>query len=72
MMNLEIDKATFFDKLIISVLNFLGCVFSFVCHRPVSCVSLDCPFLIAPWIFSNVYLLSFSILNYCTCRERSL
>jgi hypothetical protein len=45
MMYLKIDKATFFDKLLISVLSFLGCVFSFVCHRPVSCVSLDCPFL---------------------------
>ena len=40
---------------------FLCCVFCFVCLHPVSCVamlsvSLDCPFLIAPSVFSNIYL----------------
>ena len=48
-------------------LSFLCCVVSlcFVCLRPVSCVhnvasvSLDCPFLVAPSVFSNVYFVQY-------------
>ena len=42
--------------------SFLCCDFCFVCLRPVSCVpllpvSLDCPFLIASSVFSNIYFI---------------
>ena len=54
--------------LIFYLFSFLCCVFCIVCLRPVSCVpkllvSLDCPFLTALSVFSNVYLFpSFSII----------
>jgi hypothetical protein len=41
------------------VSNIYGVMFCFVCLRlvyPMLPVSLDCPFLIAPLVFSNVYL----------------
>ena len=43
------------------VQHILCCVFVFYCLRlvyPMLPVSLDCPFLIAPSVFSNVYLLT--------------
>ena len=45
--------------LIVSVQHILRCVFCFVCLRlvcPMLSVLLDCQFLIAPSVFSNVYL----------------
>ena len=38
-------------------LFMLLCVFCFACLRPVPCipVTLDCPFLIVPSVFSTVY-----------------
>ena len=47
---------------VVHIFSFLCCVvFLFVCLRPVSRypmlpVSLDCPFLITPSVFSNIYL----------------
>ena len=41
------------------VQHILCCALWFVCHRlvyPMLPVSLDCPFLIDPSVFSNVYL----------------
>ena len=41
-----------------NLFSFLCCVVRFVILRPVLRVSLDCPLLIVPSIFSNVYLVS--------------
>ena len=59
----------------IGVQHIFGCVFVFVFLRlgyPISTGSLDCPFLIATLVFSNVYFLltdnwpiSFSFKHYC-------
>ena len=49
---------------VLPIFLVLCVVLCFACLRPVSCdsilpVSLDCPFSIAPSIFSNVYLIIF-------------
>ena len=48
------------------VQHILFCAFVFCSHRLVYSmlpVSLDCPFVIAPSVFSNVYLLSYNVLT---------
>ena len=65
----------FFVFAYIGVQHIFGCVFVFVFLRlgyPISTGSLDCPFLIATLVFSNVYFLltdnwpiSFSFKHYC-------
>jgi len=55
------------------IFSFLYCVVCFACHCLVSCVPnvavhLDCPFLIVPSYFSNVYLSFYSFFQpivYC-------
>jgi hypothetical protein len=49
--------------------RFLCCVLCFVCLRPMSflskcCQFLDCPFLIAPSVFSNVYVITHVMYAY--------
>jgi len=46
------------DSLLLIVLFFCAVFLCFVCLRPVSCVSIDCLFLIATLVFSNVYGIS--------------
>ena len=48
------------------VQHILCCVFCFVCLRlyPMLPVSLDCPFLIVPSVFSNAYLDIYSDLDF--------
>ena len=42
---------------VVHLLSLLCCGFVFVCLvYPVLLVSLDCPFLVAPPVFSNVYI----------------
>ena len=53
---------------------FVLCVVVFVCLRPVSCVPsvayfLDCPFLIAPSVFSNIYFTQAMSIHTCTLKD---
>jgi hypothetical protein len=64
-------KYAWYSNLIVCVLVF--CVFIFVLFGSILCLvypmSLDCPFFIAPSVFSNVYLISVqqSLFIACTC-----
>ena len=65
--------------MLLIILFFMCCavfVLSFVCHRLILPVSLDCPFLFAPSVVSNVYfrpvscvpgVASVSGLSICDC-----
>ena len=55
-----------FNAIFVCIVVWFFLLFYFVCLRPLSCVpnvALDCPYFIAPSVFSNVYF------NNCLIRS---